>query len=368
MRKRIRLKGALLDKNCNPRLRYAVFSKKIWKEYGIRLPQFKIFRELFLEVIGMPFLQDTLNLRRTAENWEEALLEIIKQIFELGKDIPAGLSFPDIETIVKQMPFSWLLVLHGLAYCDNILPEVREQAQQVFASPDKFADIVSFFAGHGEIRAQFLIYLTTVRDFNNCLSVIGDRLGNALQRALTSSPVHRGPGKKEARARDYFEDLFGINIMLFVLLTRRMALQGEAKAQSLRERDRLVKELLTLTEKNLPAGFLGKIRRAAELINRGNEPAAHWLLGKGLIPKINASILEFFRARLAQGFRRNVVRRQGRKLIVSHGVYAIPAGGKRPRLSEGKLTFTTSWEAFRGMDEQIDSELRDRRWAIASGK
>ncbi|HQP10318.1 MAG TPA: LOG family protein, partial [Candidatus Omnitrophota bacterium] len=215
--------------------------------------------------------------------------------------------------------------------------------------------------------AEFLGYISTVVAANASSSPVEKNKTGTGRRAI--SP-------QEVKFRDYFEDVFENNVKLFVLLSERMMLDEALRERTLERRDQLIQELLEYTRKYGPAQFEKreykgvaayvneKIAVAVQLIGENNEPAAHWALF-GVINRISEARIALFKERLGKGYGQpNIVRRKGRKLEVFQRRYRILPGGKRTMLDEAVSSYDTAWEAFRGMDDQIDSELYERIWTV----
>ncbi|MGD9015410.1 MAG: hypothetical protein PVI33_05255, partial [Candidatus Omnitrophota bacterium] len=181
--------------------------------------------------------------------------------------------------------------------------------------------------------------------------------------------------KDEARFRDYSEDLLEKNLELFVLLSRRMMLEGTQKEETVERREQLVEELLDCAIKYHIQTFVNDrvkdrvvkintmILQAVQLINLNDEVAAHATL-YGAVNRINDIRQELLEARLKK--RRAFVPKlwwEGSGVYMSQQRYVIPEGGRRPMLGIAVTSYRTLWEAIRGLAEQIDSEAIEKRWA-----
>ncbi|MBN1526761.1 MAG: hypothetical protein JW919_04160 [Candidatus Omnitrophica bacterium] len=179
---------------------------------------------------------------------------------------------------------------------------------------------------------------------------------------------------EEIMFRDYFEDIFEKNIELFVLLSYRMMAEGAELDSALKRQDELKAELLSLTEKypyymfredggfrNTVAYINNRIERAIELINKKDEPAAHWCL-TGVVNRIRDARMDLFEKWLERKrrYQKKLVR-QGRVVRLSQSRYRVHDGGKRPIVDHADIEFETLWEAMRSVWEQIDSEIDERR-------
>ncbi|MFH1791847.1 MAG: hypothetical protein ABH885_07700, partial [Candidatus Omnitrophota bacterium] len=89
----------------------------------------------------------------------------------------------------------------------------------------------------------------------------------------------------------------------------------------------------------------------------------------GAVHRISKARLDLFRERNIRRPRPrpgHKVRRIGGRVEVYHHRYSIPQDGKRTMLDEGPSHYDTLWESFHGIDDMIDFELGDRRWALTA--
>ncbi|HTZ11925.1 MAG TPA: ribose-phosphate pyrophosphokinase-like domain-containing protein, partial [Candidatus Margulisiibacteriota bacterium] len=98
---------------------------------------------------------------------------------------------------------------------------------------------------------------------------------------------------------------------------------------------------------------------AVKEIEKDMEPNAHWRL-VGVITEITRHYEALSNKRLEKRrryFNTNATRIERRKdkIIMAHGIYEIPEGGRKSMFQDGSVYFESVWELFRGIDDEIEN-------------
>ncbi|MFZ2356935.1 MAG: HAMP domain-containing sensor histidine kinase, partial [Candidatus Omnitrophota bacterium] len=192
-----------------------------------------------------------------------------------------------------------------------------------------------------------------------------------MRKERASSPIIVRISRNEARLHDFLEDLWrDVERLCDELAGRKDGIDVTEERQVLIEglRESIDKYLEDFNKggfKKIAEYAKDKLEQAINDIERDREPNAHWRL-IGVISKVVEAYGGLFKERLERRkrwFRDNKVRVWRRKgnVRMAHGIYEIPEGADRPMLGEGESTFDSAWEMFRGIDKEIDNELKEKQ-------
>ncbi|MFZ2937534.1 MAG: hypothetical protein WA066_02385, partial [Candidatus Omnitrophota bacterium] len=192
-----------------------------------------------------------------------------------------------------------------------------------------------------------------------------------MRKERASSPIIVRISRNEARLHDFLEDLWrDVERLCDELAGRKDGIDVVGERQVLIEglRESIDKYLEDFNKggfKKIAEYAKDKLEQAINDIERDREPNAHWRL-IGVISKVVEAYGGLFKERLERRkrwFRDNKVRVWRRKgnVRMAHGIYEIPEGADRPMLGEGESTFDSAWEMFRGIDKEIDNELKEKQ-------
>jgi SAM-dependent methyltransferase len=185
---------------------------------------------------------------------------------------------------------------------------------------------------------------------------------------------------EESIWRDYLETLFGCNLKLFVALAKRMKAKASGNGPALDEARQDVHELTVRAQlkmtvfgqrmKELPPGTLAlgvhaqiksKFDEAVSLIEKGNEPAACASL-VGAVNLISGAREDLIRRRMLRSKPRVRVVKYDDGLILMRQQAYVKTDDRAITLTPSyvKRLFKLRWQAGRSLDEQEDSNLRER--------
>ncbi|MEW6101856.1 MAG: alpha/beta fold hydrolase, partial [Candidatus Omnitrophota bacterium] len=186
----------------------------------------------------------------------------------------------------------------------------------------------------------------------------------------TASPIETETSLPEAQDAALVEELMRINLELFVLLEKRkQELNSDEREKITREmKDKVIALVQFLDSLKVDTEYREKaresLRKAFDLIVGQNEPAANACL-MGAINAIAKERQDEFKKRLEDLRGVSRVWAKARYIYMLQQRYVSKNGLEKKVLEYRKVRFELLWQALRSLDEQIDTELKERQWLIS---